>query len=229
MESNDKLQEIAIEEMQKYDPLANKNLEQLDALEDDEDDEVLRKYKEKRLKEMKEIASKPHYGKLLELKKQDYIQEVTNAPKGVYVVVHLYQNHILDSKILDKILDSLAHRFFLVKFMRIKADECIDGFKDKDVPAVIIYLDGKLIKQLIPASYYFGGAGNLSAEKVEWILGSLKVIKSELENDPFDEEENYTGFKTSKQHKKNKEDFESDSDDDGRKKDREYGWNFIRK
>ena len=41
--------------------------------------------------------------------------------------------------------------------------------------------------------------------------------------------ENYTGFKTSKQHKKNKEDFESDSDDDGRKKDREYGWNFIRK
>ena len=61
------------------------------------------------------------------------------------------------------------------------------------------------------------------------VTGSLKVIKSELENDPFDEEENYTGFKTSKQHKKNKEDFESDSDDDGRKKDREYGWNFIRK
>ena len=113
--------------------------------------------------------------------------------------------------------------------MRIKADECIDGFKDKEVPAVIIYHDGNLIKQLIPASYYFGGAGNLSAEKVEWILGSLKVLKCELENDPFDEEENYTGFKTSKQHKKNKEDFESDSDDDGRKKDREYGWNFIRK
>ena len=56
---------------------------------------------------MKEIASKPHYGKLLELKKQDYIQEVTNAPKGVYVVVHLYQNYIMDSKILDKIFKSI--------------------------------------------------------------------------------------------------------------------------
>lgn len=229
MESNDKLQEIAIEEMQKYDPLANKNIEQLNELEDDEDDEVLRQYKEKRIKEMKEMASKPHYGKLLELKKQDYIAEVTNAPKGVYVVVHLYQNYIMDSKILDKILDELAHRFILVKFMRIKADECITGFKDKDVPAVIIYHDGNLIKQLIPASYYFGGAGNLSAEKVEWILGSLKVLKCELENDPFDEEENYEGFQTSKNHKKQKEDFESDSDDDGRKKDREYGWKFIRK
>ena len=231
MESNDKIQEIAIEEMQKYDPLANKNIEQLDALEDEEDDEVLRRYKEKRIQEMKEFASKPHYGKLLELKKQDYIQEVTNAPKGVYVVVHLYQEYIMDSKILDKILDSLAHRFILVKFMRIKANECIEGFKDKDVPAVIIYHDGNLIKQLIPASYYFGGAGNLSADKVEWILGSLKVLKSELENDPFDEEDNYDDneFKGSKKHKKNKEDFESDSDDDGRKKDREYGWKFIRK
>ena len=230
MESNDKLQEIAIEEMQKYDPLENKNIEQLDALEDDEDDEVLRRYKEKRIKEMKEMASKPHYGKLLELKKQDYIQEVTNAPKGVYVVVHLYQEYIMDCKILDKILDSLAHKFILVKFMRIKANECIEGFKDKDVPAVIIYHDGSLIKQLIPANYYFGGAGKLSAEKVEWILGSLKVLKCELENDPFDEEEEYDNeFKGSKKHKKDKEDYESDSDDDGRKKDREYGWKFIRK
>ena len=227
-ESNDKIQQMAIEEMQKYDPLENKTVEQLDELEDEEDDEVLKRYKEKRLKEMKELASRPHYGKLIELKKQDYIQEVTNAPKGVYVVLHLYQDYIMDCKILDKIFDSLAHRFVLVKFMRIRANECIEGFKDKDVPAVIIYHDGNLLKQLIPANYYFGGAGKLSAEKVEWILGSLKVIKCELENDPFDDEED-TGYNISKSHKKKKEDYDSDSDDDGRKKDREYGWNFIRK
>ena len=224
-ESNDKLQQIAIEEMQKYNPLENKNIEQLDEL---EDDEVLKRYKEKRIKEMKELASRPHYGKLIELKKQDYIQEVTNAPKGVYVVLHLYQDYLMDCKILDKILDSLAHRFVLVKFMRIRANECIDGFKDKDVPAVIIYHDGNLIKQLIPASYYFGGAGKLSPEKVEWILGSLKVIKSDLENDPFDEDDD-TGFKITKAHKKKKDDYDSDSEDDGRKKDREYGWTFIKK
>ena len=227
-ESKDKIQEMAIEAMQNYDPLENKTVEQLDELEDEEDDEVLRRYKEKRIKEMKEMAARPHYGKLLELKKQDYIQEVTNAPKGVYVVLHLYQDYIMDSKILDKILDSLAHRFILVKFMRIRANECIDNFQDKDVPAVIIYHDGNLIKQLIPAAYYFGGSGKLSAEKVEWILGSLKVLKSELENDPFDEDDDQ-GYSIKKAHKKQKEDFDSDSDDDGRRKDREYGWNFIRK
>ena len=226
MESNDKLQEIAIEEMQKYDPLENKNIEQLNELEDDEDDEVLKRYKEKRIKEMKELASRPHYGKLIELKKQDYIQEVTNAPKGVYVVLHLYQDYIMDSKILDKIFDALAHRFVLVKFMRIRANECIEGFQDKDVPAVIIYHDGNLLKQLIPASYYFGGSGKLSAEKVEWILGSLKVLKCELENDPFDEDED-TGYSISKAHKKQKEDFDSDSDDDGRKKDKRIWMEFY--
>jgi hypothetical protein len=227
-ESNDKIQQIAIEEMQKYDPLANKTVEQLDELEDEEDDEVLKRYKEKRIKEMKELASRPHFGKLLELKKQDYIQEVTNAPKGVYVVLHLYQDYLMDCKILDKIFDSLAHRFVLVKFMRIKANECVEGLKDKDVPAVIIYHDGQLLKQLIPATYYFGGAGKLSPEKVEWILGSLKVIKTELENDPFDEDDD-SGFKVTKAHKQKKEDYDSDSEEDGRKKDREYGWNFIRK
>ena len=226
-ESNDTLQQIAIEEMQKYDPLENKTVEQLNELEDEEDDEVLKRYKEKRIKEMKEFASKPHYGKLLELKKQDYIQEVTNAPKDVYVVLHLYQDYIMDCKILDKILDSLAHRFVLVKFMRIKADECIEGLKDQNVPGVIIYHNSKMIKQLIPATYYFGGSGKLSQDKVEWILGSLKVLKSELENDPFDDEDD--GLFSKKKNKKEKEDFDSDSEDDGRKKDREYGWNFIRK
>ena len=47
--------------------------------------------------------------------------------------------------------------------MRIRANECIEGFQDKDVLAVIIYHDGNLLKQLIPASYYFGGSGKLSA------------------------------------------------------------------
>jgi len=46
----------------------------------------------------------------------------------------------------------------------------------------------------------------------------LKIIKSELENDPFDKENNYKIFEISKKNKKEKEYFESDFDDDGRKK-----------
>ena len=46
--------------------------------------------------------------------------------------------------------------------MKIVSTNCIEGFNDKDVPAVIIYQNGKLIRQFIPAVYYFGGSGHLS-------------------------------------------------------------------
>lgn len=230
-ESLDKLEEVAREAIENYDPLDHKNLDELDELEDEEDEEVLRKYKEKRLKEMKEFASRPHYGKVREISKQDYVQEVTNAPKGVYVILHLYKDYIMDCKIMDKIFDSLARRFVLVKFLRIEANSCIEGFTDNNAPGVIIYKDGNLIKQMFPANKFFGGAGKMTEAKVEWILGTMKIIKSEVDDDPFENEDSWFSYeKMGLKKKKEKEDFESDSEDEnGYKKGKEYGFNFIRK
>ena len=228
-ESNDEIQKKVIESIQNYDPLDKKTLNELNEIDDFENDEVLKKYKEKRLKELKEFNSKPHFGKLYELRKQDYIQEVTNAPKDVYVILLLYQNYLEDCLVLSKILEKLAQRFILVKFMRIIATDCIEKFSDKDCPGIIIYYNGKLFRQLIPATYYFGGSGRISSDKVEWILGSLKIIKSEVEEDPFDEDNQYYA-KGKKKFKDDSDDDKSDSDDDGRlKKDREYSWTIIRK
>jgi len=226
--SNDEIQKMAIEAAQKYNPLEKKSLEELNEIDDDDDDdEVLKKYKEKRLKELKEFASKPKYGKVIELRKQDYIREVTNAPKDVYVVLHLYQTSIEDSVVLSKIFDTLAKKYVLVKFMQIVSTNCIEDYDDRDVPGVIIYYNGKLIRQFIPAVYYFGGSGHLSLEKVEWILGSLKVIKSDLDEDPFDEEEHHY---SKKKKYSDDDDARSNSDDDEYlKKNREYSWNIIRK
>ena len=161
--SNDELQKIAIESIQNYDPLEHKTLDQLKKMEEeDDDDEVIKAYEAKRLAELKEFASKPKFGKVHELRKQDYIDEVTHAPKDVYVVLHLYQTSIEDSNVLGKIFDYLAKKYVLVKFMKIVSTNCIENFSDKDVPAVIIYQNGKLIRQFIPAVYYFGGSGHLS-------------------------------------------------------------------
>ena len=228
-ESNDEIAKRVIESIQNYDPMDHKTLEELNEIEDEENDEILKKYKEKRLKELKEFASKPHFGKLYELRKQDYIQEVTNAPKDVYVVLLLYQTYIEDCQVLSKILEKLAQRFILVKFMRIVATDCIEKFSDRDCPGIIIYYNGKLYRQLIPATYYFGGSGRISSDKVEWILGSLKIIKSEIDEDPFEEEHSYTR-KNKKKYKGDSDSDRSDSDgDDGLKKDREYSWTFISK
>jgi hypothetical protein len=41
--------------------------------------------------------------------------------------------------------------------MKIVANNCIENYKDQDVPGVLVYLNGKVVRQFIPATYYFGG------------------------------------------------------------------------
>lgn len=155
----DTIEKIAIEVLENYDPLESKKIEDLKKLgeDDNEDEKVLRAYTEKRMAEMKEFAKKPKYGFVFELRKQDWIQEVNNAPKDVFVVVHLYQTFNDQSNILGRILENLAKKFPLTKFMKIVATNCIENYRDEDIPGVIIYKDGSMFKQLIPAGEFFGG------------------------------------------------------------------------
>lgn len=44
-----------------------------------------------------------------------------------------------------------------VKFLKIVGSKCIPGFKDANCPSLIIYKDGELFKQIIPASPFLGG------------------------------------------------------------------------
>jgi len=156
-ETNDEIEKKVIEVLENYDPLEKRNLEELKELEDDEDEEVLRIYEQKRLEELKQLAQRPKFGSVIEFRKQDYVTEVTNAPKDVYVVCHLYQNWSEASNILSRIFDNLAKKFIFVKFCKIVANNCIENYQDKDVPGVIIYQNGKLYKQFIPATPTFGG------------------------------------------------------------------------
>lgn len=156
-ESVNEIEKLAIEAAEKYNPLEHKNLEQLKELEDDEDEEILKIFQQKRLEELKELSKKPRFGKVIELRKQDYIAEVTNAPKDVFVVLHLYQTYVESSNILANVMDKLATKHVFTKFMKIVATNCVEKFKDEDVPGVIVYHNGKLHKQFIPATYFFGG------------------------------------------------------------------------
>jgi hypothetical protein len=57
-----------------------------------EDDEYFKEYRQKRLEELKEQASRPRFGFLKEISRPDFEVEVTRAPKDVIVVIHLYQD-----------------------------------------------------------------------------------------------------------------------------------------
>lgn len=207
--TNDEIENIIRNEIEKYDPLENKKIEELDELEDLEDERIIQKYKEKRIHELQEYARGAKFGQLREIRKDDYIKEVNEASKESFVVLLLHQDYIEQSRILNEILIRLAKKFPCVKFLRIEATNCIKDFEDKSVPAIFIYKDEKVFKQFVPAPYYLGGA-RMTANKVEWVLSSLKVLDTDLEADPFDE----SSFKIKKQ--KIKRDDESDSEEENK-------------
>lgn len=208
--TNDEVEKIVRETIENYDPLKNKNLEELQELEDEfQDDKFILEYKQKRLNELKEIAKGAKYGELREIRYDNYKKEVNEASNDCFVVLLLHQEYLENSRVLNEIFLMLAKKFPAVKFLKIEATNCVNNFKDEDVPTVFIYKNGEIFKQFLPASFYFGGK-NMTWKKVEWILNSIGVLKSDLESDPFENNNNYN-IKTVKG---NKKDDNSDSEEE---------------
>lgn len=203
----------AIDKAEQHDPIANKNIEELKEIEDEFDDDFLEQYKQKRLEEIKVMSQKPQFGTVEEISKQDYVNEVTNAPKDVFVVLHLHQDYSEVSSRLNLILIELAKVHKTVKFLRIKADRCIENFPDTKVPTTIIYKSGELLHNIIRVdkeikTMNYGG--------VEAFLKKVGVVpKADGEDD--EENEDYGKFML-KRNVKDREEDRSDSEDD----DREY-------
>lgn len=78
-----------------YDPrnaMSEAQLEQKaeDDLDFDEDD-FMKEYRQKRLEQMAEQNKRPFFGSVFEINKPQWEEHITNAPKDVSVVIHLYQ------------------------------------------------------------------------------------------------------------------------------------------
>lgn len=67
------------------------SLDDLDELENEEDEKVILEYRNKRIAEMRALASKAKYGTVMEITGQEYVQQVNRAGDGVWVILHLYK------------------------------------------------------------------------------------------------------------------------------------------
>ena len=80
---------------EKYDPRLIMSEKQLELMAEDdldfEEDEFMKEYREKRIAQLKVDSSKPKFGKVFEINKQDWEYHITNAPKDVRVVILFYQ------------------------------------------------------------------------------------------------------------------------------------------
>eukprot|EP01031_Cornospumella_fuschlensis_P037719 gene37719-45823_t len=178
------------EEEEEVDKLAGLNVDQLDELEDDEDfadTNILDHYRKARLAELKQAAVRNRFGEVLPITKDDWVREVTDGSKSCPVVIHLYEDSKVECNLLDEALTVLAERFKYVKFLRIKYNQAIENWPERNLPTLFVYQNGALATQLITLKQV--GGTRMNTADIEWFLAKNNVVTdSELESNPREEE-----------------------------------------
>ncbi|KAF9162293.1 hypothetical protein DFQ27_007611 [Actinomortierella ambigua] len=156
-----------------------KTVDELDELLDEGDEEeerVLMEYRQKRLDAIKMEMSENKFGDIIPISKPDFVREVTEASKDVWVVVYLYKDYLPICKLMSAHLATVAARNQATKFVKIIGDQCIPNYPDRNMPTLLIYGHGDMKTQLVGASQL--GGMNMKPEDIEAYLRKVGAIKA---------------------------------------------------
>mmetsp|Transcript_33470 Transcript_33470/g.62214 ORF Transcript_33470/g.62214 Transcript_33470/m.62214 type:complete len:230 (-) Transcript_33470:642-1331(-) len=190
-----------MEAEQARDKLDDLTLDDLDEAEDDLDDEILNRYRAKRMAELKQAMSKNKFGEIFQISQQEYKSKVSEASKegdGVFVFLHLFVFGKLECRLLNQHIASVAKKFKYVKFCKIVGSDCIQNFPDSKCPTILIYYKGDIYKQ-VEGIQAFGGK-RMTAETLTWKLIEWKVIDAKMEKNPFENLNSIRVHKTGRRH-----------------------------
>ncbi|KAI4585627.1 hypothetical protein MJG53_005861 [Ovis ammon polii x Ovis aries] len=166
-------------------PYEKMTLAELKETEDEFDDEDMRAieiYREKRLQEWKVLKKKQKFGELREISGNQYVNEVTNAEKDVWVIIHLYRSSIPMCLLVNQHLSLLARKFPETKFVKAIVNSCIEHYHDNCLPTIFVYKNGQIEGKFI--GIIECGGINLKLEELEWKLAEVGAIQTDLEENP---------------------------------------------
>lgn len=171
---------------------ARQNVTEADSLDDidarldeavaDDEEEALRRYREKRMAEMKAAAAEPQFGEVVNITATEYVREVNEAPKGVWVVLLLYNTALPVCRRLQQIVAILACKHTGTKFVQSIGQNCIPNYPDRNLPTVFLYRDGELMTQFVGPKVF--GGESMSVPGVEWELAQQGALKTDLQEPP---------------------------------------------
>ncbi|KAJ5748832.1 uncharacterized protein N7511_010528 [Penicillium nucicola] len=171
--------------------LEDKDIDELDALEEEEDEGFLDSYRQKRFAELSAIQQTSVFNQVYPLQKVDYAREVTEASNNAFVLVNLTSmGGNVESRVLTELWRQLAAKFGDIKFCEIRADMCIEGYPEKNTPTILVYKDTEIRKQLITLQQLKGP--RTKVEDIERLLveiGALKENDVRLKKRDEDEDE----------------------------------------
>eukprot|EP00128_Syssomonas_multiformis_P017370 Colp12_sorted_trinity150504_noHs@3841 len=122
---------------------------------EDEDDEFMKQYMEKRLAEMKNTQAPknvslnrsdlPVFGTLKQLSRAEYVDIIDNEHPEVYTIIHLFERFVPACSRFNECLRVLAKRYLHTHFFFITASEASDKFASNALPAILVYHKGELV------------------------------------------------------------------------------------
>ena len=71
---------------------------------------------------------------------------MTEASKTCTVVVHLYSDSVIACELMNEILQSLARKFPYVKFLKIKSEQAVENWPDRNLPTIFVYMEVSLFE-----------------------------------------------------------------------------------
>ncbi|XP_003221609.1 phosducin-like protein 2 [Anolis carolinensis] len=186
-EVKDEIEEMVLQLQKEAEvkPYEKMNLKQLKEAEDEfneEDMKAVEMYRKQRLEELKSLWKQQRYGELVEIAGEQYVKEVSNAGKDVWVVIHLYRSSIPMCLLINKHLSILATKFPETKFLKSIANSCIENYHDSCLPTLFVYKNGEIKGKLIGIAQC--GGMHITAEELEWKLAELGAVKTDLEENP---------------------------------------------
>ncbi|KAJ5467761.1 hypothetical protein N7475_005513 [Penicillium sp. IBT 31633x] len=156
--------------------LEDKDIDELNALEEEEDEDFLESYRQKRFAELSTLQQTSIFNQVYPLQKVDYAREVTEASKNVFVLVNLTSmGGNVESRVLTELWRQLAAKFGDIKFCEIRADMCIEGYPEKNTPTILVYKDTEIKKQLVTLQQLKGPRTKI--EDLERLLIEIGALK----------------------------------------------------
>jgi hypothetical protein len=146
--------------------------------EDDEfllDDDILRRYRERRLDELQTKRAGQdhddlHFGEVVFISRPEWTRHVNDASAHGWVVVCLTSSDAERTGSVETACQSLATTHPRTKFVLIPSHSAIQNWPDENLPSLFLYRHGKMQHQLVQLPV------DLSVRMLEGMLQDLSVL-----------------------------------------------------
>ncbi|KAJ4461560.1 hypothetical protein PAPYR_2155 [Paratrimastix pyriformis] len=130
---------------------------------DETEREILARLREIRMRDLKDFSGKAHFGDVIQISRPEWTAQINNAGEGIFVLVHLYADGILECDLMDQCLRVLARKVLPAAEDRAHPRPGRQrGLPRLALPTLLLYSNGAKIKEWVTARPF--GGQNMTAD-----------------------------------------------------------------